>query len=307
MSTAAQETLQKLEQHGFKARTVSTVHLKELQEDLDKLVRQGLLDESFQQRFLRFVYNPLDIISEARTIFIIALPARMTRFSFTWQGQTLYGNISPNYMVKTAQVNAGDTLINTLKDSGYKAVPAKLPFKTLAVRSGLAQYGRNNLAYVPGLGNFVRLAAYYSDCTCDSDSWHELQMMSTCADCNICYKACPTGSMHQDRFLISAEKCLTWSSQDDAVVLEWVGSHWHNMLLGCMLCQLTCPVNKVQAANIVDGPEFTEEETGLILQRTPRDQMQEQTRQKLAEIAEEAVYNMLVRNLKAVMIARGAI
>jgi epoxyqueuosine reductase len=36
-----------------------------------------------------------------------------------------------------------------------------LPLKSLAVRSGLAAYGRNNVCYVPGMGSFLELVGLY--------------------------------------------------------------------------------------------------------------------------------------------------
>jgi epoxyqueuosine reductase len=68
-------------------------------------------------------------------------------------------------------------------------LPAKLPLKLLAAHSGLAVYGRNNIAYVSGMGGFLGLTAVYSDLPCEQDSWQEPQLMKRGETCNsLCKK-----------------------------------------------------------------------------------------------------------------------
>ena len=46
---------------------------------------------------------------------------------------------------------------------GRRAARIEPPLKTLAAGAGLARYGRNNIAYVPGLGSYLQLAACVTD------------------------------------------------------------------------------------------------------------------------------------------------
>jgi len=55
-------------------------------------------------------------------------------------------------------LNAG--IIAGLEERDYAA--RIVPIDRLAVRGGLATYGRNNVTYVPGMGSFHRLSAFYS-------------------------------------------------------------------------------------------------------------------------------------------------
>lgn len=302
----SEDAIGRLKQQGFKAKTVSVAHLPELQKDIDRLIRHGLIDEAFQKSYLHFYYDPSGVLPGAQTVFIVAMPQPITRATFIWKGKTYHGDLSPGYFAKTDEVRTEDTLAGALEPDGYKIAQARLPFKTLAVRSGLAQYGRNNITYVPGFGSFQRLVAFYSDCPCDTDSWRQLKVMKACENCNICQQSCPAGSIGSDRFLIRAENCRTWSSEHEDVVLEWVRSHWHNTILGCMLWQMTCPANKAQMRNIATGPEFTEEETRLIVQKIPLDKLAGDARQKLANLTSDRTYNMLARNLEALMIIQDA-
>ncbi len=50
-----------------------------------------------------------------------------------------------------------------LGPAGIEVARARIPVKLLAVRTGLAQYGRNNIAYVRNMGSLVRLDAFCTD------------------------------------------------------------------------------------------------------------------------------------------------
>ena len=67
------------------------------------------------------------------------------------------------------------------------------PLKTLAACAGLARYGRNNIAYVPGLGSYLMLAACcLSDAPPPDDApWGEPQELERCERCSACLRACP--------------------------------------------------------------------------------------------------------------------
>ncbi len=85
-----------------------------------------------------------------------------------------------------------------------------LPNKRLAVCSGLTEYGRNNITYIDGWGNFFTLYSYLTDMPCEGNyTWREVKNMDQCATCGLCIKSCPTKSIRDDRFLIDNEICFT--------------------------------------------------------------------------------------------------
>ena len=90
--------LRELEQRGFKARTVSTAHLPQLQEDIDAFVRQGVIDTKLRETYLQFLYAPPEQIARAGTIFIAAIPQPMIRAAFVWQGRDHEAIIPPTYI-----------------------------------------------------------------------------------------------------------------------------------------------------------------------------------------------------------------
>ena len=283
---------------GYKASTVSIEHLSEVQAAVSRLVRQGLVSRRLSENWNFYLENDAGL-PQARTIIIVAVPQSLVRAVFQWQGKDHPAEIAPGYFYRADETRVEELLKNTLVNSGYNIVKVNLALKTLAVRSGLAEYGRNNIAYVPGMGSFLRLVAYYTDFPCEKDSWGGYQVMSACTDCTICRYNCPTGCFHSDRFLIRAENCLGFLGQRQPDFPYWVRLQpdWKNALVGCMRCQFVCPVNEPFIGNIREGPSFSEEETGQILEAVQLEQLSPKTRLKLSDIPDR-IYPMLSRNLR---------
>jgi epoxyqueuosine reductase len=208
--------------------------------------------------------------------------------------------IPPTYDSQTDKAVEG-ILSDVLGPQGYRVARAVLPVKSLAVRSGLGEYGRNNVCYVPSMGSFHRLAAFYSDITSSHDSWREPQAMRRCENCQACSRACPTGAISSDRFLIRAERCITFHNERLGEFPAWIDPSWHNCLEGCMHCQRVCPEN-VNFRDWVEGNHaFSEEETNLILKSTPPDRLPDETARKLVELSLLEDTHILGRNLKALL------
>jgi epoxyqueuosine reductase len=276
---------------------VSIAHLQEVQDAVGELVRQGMISEKLHHGW-HFYLDGNEKFPEAKTIAIIAMPQFITRVAFKWQGTNYSGNIPPGYFTQKDESCADKILRGILEANGYKLSKARLPLKTLAVRSGLAKYGRNNISYVPGMGSFHRLIAFYTDYPCEEDNRQEASMMKTCENCALCRENCPTGCISADRFLIHAENCLTYFNEDEFDLPKWLQSDWHNSLIGCMKCQAVCPVNKPYLNKIETGPDFSEEETELILNKAPVERLSPETRMKLDRMVEDGIYPVMGRNLR---------
>jgi epoxyqueuosine reductase len=174
-----------------------------------------------------------------------------------------------------------------------------LPLKQLAVRSGLGQYGRNNICYVSGIGSFLQLVAVYSDLPCEKDDWREPVMMENCRGCELCRRACPTGAIPSDRFLLRGERCIVFHNEKkgDIPFPKWMDASWHNCVVGCMHCQRVCPLNKDFLGWFEEEEEFSEEETALLLEGIPPDKLQGTTRRKLEHLSLLDYLENLPRNL----------
>jgi len=73
------------------------------------------------------------------------------RIAFRFQGKTVPVVIPPTYVSYTPRTESVLTILKSwLKEEGFRLANQQLPLKTLAVKSGLARYGRNNICYVEG-------------------------------------------------------------------------------------------------------------------------------------------------------------
>ncbi len=147
---------------------------------------------------------------------IVAAAAQpQVRISFVYQGETCRAVVPPTYSYDTDE-KTRSLLSSILKPQGYRVADARVPPKLLAVRSGLAGYGKNNLTCIDGLGSFFRLKAFFSDLPCSGDAWGDLQVLEDCHGCPACRKSCPTHAISANRFLIQAERCLTFHNERQA-------------------------------------------------------------------------------------------
>ena len=177
-----------------------------------------------------------------------------------------------------------------------------IPLKMLAARSGLAQYGRNNLAYVEGLGSRHSLNLFVSDARCDDASISELGQMDSCATCQECITVCPTGAISTIREQIFTEKCLTYLNEfvDLCDFPDWLDTTAHHSTHGCIRCQLSCPNNR-DVKRAITPIRFNEAETKLILSGITENDLPKETRHKLQAINELEYLHLLSRNLAAAL------
>ena len=294
---------QKLELKGYKARIVSADHINDLRNDIQKLHEQNLLDLDFYEEYKSYFEFVPDVnLSNLESIIVIAIPQPSYEAVFQLKNRILSLQIPPTYLhVREVIKNTKVLLNDILNPFDYRVEYAVLPVKTLAVRSGLAEYGKNNITYVEGMGSFHRLCAFYSDFRVDleHDNWNELKAMEMCEKCDACRHACPTGAIASDRFLLHVERCLTFHNEhpNDVVFPEWIDPSWHNCLVGCLHCQRACPADKKVIGWTERGPEFTEKETQMILERYEFEKLPEETQQKVMQYEFVHYYNVFSRNL----------
>jgi len=300
-----QELFSQLEEQGYRGRIVSIDHLDELREEIEGRHEQGLFDEEFYQKHLSwFAFALPDSLPEVKSLIVVAVPQLQYRIVFTWKGEPRPFLIPPTYVGYNDTKNQIEKLLaEAVEPQGYGVERAKLPEKLLAVRSGLAAYGRNNISYVPGMGSFQEPVAFFSDLPCEDDTWQEAQMMDACENCAACLRSCPTGAINSDRFLLHAERCLTFHNEQpgDVSFPKWIDPAWHNCLVGCLLCQKVCPQNKEFVNWVEDGAQFSEEETVLILEGVPFDQLPADTSAKWKHLGLDEDYDIYPRNLKVLL------
>ena len=153
------------------------------------------------------------------------------------------------------------------------------------------------------MGSFMRLTAVYSDIPCESDQWHKPKMMKHCINCNLCQNACPTRAISKNRFLLNAEKCLTYHNEKDGKIPfpSWIKPEWHNCIVGCIRCQAACPENKSYLSSFWGTAEFNEQETKLLLKGTSCEEIPALTMKKLQMLSLTDYFNEMPRNFSALL------
>jgi len=288
-----------LTKHGCRAKIISSGHIRDLQTEIETQYHRGFFDEEFYTEELTgFDFTIADRLSAAKSLIVVAAPQPQVSVTFNRQGEPYHAVIPPTYSYETDR-QIQELLEHHLNPAGFRVKKARLPWKLLAVRSGLARYGKNNITYVDGMGSYHRLAAFVSDLPADIDHWQEAQVLERCEQCKACMKACPTGAISADRFLLKAERCLTFHNERRGEFPQWLKPSWHNCLVGCLYCQKACPANKDILKSLTDGPVFSEEESDSILQNVPLNEMPQTAIKKLEQLDVTEYLPVLGRNLRA--------
>ncbi|MFX1288862.1 MAG: 4Fe-4S double cluster binding domain-containing protein [Promethearchaeota archaeon] len=300
-----QDFYEKLAAKGYKAKILSAKYIPQLQESIKNLHEKQLLDPDFYQEYKDyFEFQPEAKFGEIESLFIITVPQPQYKVIFHWKKKEVPLIIPPTYLHSRTVINSVEAFLKEiLKPWDYQAEYALLPQKTLAVRTGLAEYGRNNITYVPDMGSFHRPTAFYSNFPYDQGDWYELRMMDLCKECSACIRNCPTGTITSDRFLIHVERCLTYHNEHPAEVPfpDWIDPSWHNCLVGCMYCQKVCPANKKVIKWIEPGPSFNEEETKLLVSGKTMEELPEETSRKIKKHDLENYLYVYPRNLSVIL------
>jgi epoxyqueuosine reductase len=294
----------KLAERGIQGRAVSIDHLDDLEAGIEGPLSQGLLDAELVESYLaEFNYNPPETLPEVTSIIVVAIPQPQIRVTFTWAGAEVPCIIPPTYPERAMDAVVHPLLRAILEPAGYALAPADLPKKLLAVRSGLAAYGKNNVTYVPGMGSFHGLVTAYTDLPVAHDGWREPQMMERCQSCEACLRRCPAGAITAERFLLHAERCITFHNEKPAAVPfpASMDPAWHNCLMGCLHCQWVCPENKDARHWVEDGVTFSQEETELLLAGAPLDEIPAGTRAKMERVHLDLYAESLPRNLRVLL------
>ena len=239
----------------------------------------------------------------ARSVVVAAAPRPLTRAQLSASGEEREVVVPPHYAgYHTVPDGLAEALAAALAPSGHVSARFEPPLKTLAACAGLARYGRNNIAYVPGLGSYLMLAACATDAPPPADAaWDEPQQLDRCERCSACLRACPSEAIRPERFLLQTDRCLTTANEDEAPFPDWVDPAWHHCAVGCLRCQQACPENAGVALQIAPAEMFDAKESAAILAATPTEELGATTREKLARCGLDYSPALIARNLGALI------
>ncbi len=258
----------------YKYRTISVTHLRELKNDFYSVEDKGYIsdNETFRSYISGVTYSLPESLPEAKSIIVMAVFTPMALVNFHYNGAFHELVIPPQYYSTEL---TEEQIVETIQkkiivEEGYRVVKANpsLLLKRLAVRSGLARYGRTNITYVKEFGSFITLFAFFTDFQFEKDDWTEVKMLEECENCKTCRNRCQTGAIRDNPFVIDVGKCVTLYNEIGGKFPEWIPNSAHNALMGCMACQGHCPANRAVMNRPVRLEDVTQDETMAILQGT---------------------------------------
>jgi epoxyqueuosine reductase len=276
--------------------------VEKLNQNLRELREQGLLAASLYAEYAASLeFSPPPEVPEPRTLIVVARPSAAVKVRFHLDSGQLETVIPPTYIASAGRARCLQILGSVLCAAGHAVARARVPNKLLAVRTGLARYGRNNLAYVRGMGTFARLDAFCTDADLQAEERiiKGSLLMSCCPPCRICHHVCPTGCIPHDGTVIDAARCLTYLNESEGEWPDWLDPRAHNSLVGCMRCQEMCPADRYYLRKEAVVSEFDREETAIILENLSPEQLPAALRAKLGELDLEDYSPILGRNLLA--------
>lgn len=300
--TARAELLRMAAARGFAARIVAMEHVDDAFAELDARRAAGMFDPMFAgERLSRFDRSVPMELPVPRSVLLFAVPSSIVRVTFRRHETVRVCLMPPTYVRYTSlPPEIASWASAVLARFGFHAAPVRsLPLKLMSVRSGLGRYGRNNLCFVPGMGSYGHLVGLYSDLPAGDDEWHEPAMLDRCGTCRACIRRCPVDAISLDRFLIRADRCITFHSERkaDIPLPNWQPTARDGSIYGCMRCQRICPENRHVDLRVEEGAEFSACETELLLAGTALDDLPPDTASKLRRLELHEDTSQLRRNL----------
>ena len=281
----AEEKLDRLEM-------VSVDKIQILRNELAELQQSTELN-GFHQWVINKLYR-FKIPEFARSVIITATPAAASYANITFyrnkKKYELYGIVNMP-VEKTKRY-----ITTAVKKMGYTIqYEPKLPLKRLAVQSGLAEYGKNNITYVKGMGSFIGYGAFYTDIPCEQDSWRKPVVAKECAHCDKCINVCPARAIKKDNFIFDVGCCLSLYNENTNDFPEWFPKTAHHTPFDCLKCQVNCPMN-VKNLTTADVT-FSEAETKRILRGRPYNDVSKELKSKITLLQLDS-WASIPRNLK---------
>jgi len=231
-------------------RIIEKNDIKKAYNKIENLDSRNLLSKNeIFRSYINYSFEELDEkLPEAKNFIILAIENPPKRLEFKFKNKKHSIIIPPQYYGRGIK---SEEIVSFVRDNILCGTESKLEFasntylKTIAVGSGLGEYGLNNICYVPLMGSYLTFFGFLTDLEFQEKSIFNENMteMNMCNSCRKCIKECPTKAISQEQFVLNVDKCLTFYNEQSNDLPIWIPKDSHNALMGCMKCQMDCPAN----------------------------------------------------------------
>jgi epoxyqueuosine reductase len=193
---------------------------------------------NFEEKIIEKRINPYLLLKKGKSIISIAFPynyghqeARRISFSSYTLGRNYHFVVS-NYLKHIS------AFINELGGQTFCFVDdTPMPERYFAYKSGIGFIGKNNLLITQKYGSKIFIGGILTSLHLEEDS----PVKNLCGECEICLKACPTGSINRKLSLPGI--CLSYITQKRHMEDKWFNK-LGGRIFGCDTCQDVCPFNQ---------------------------------------------------------------
>ena len=187
----------------------------------------------------KHVSSPKEALPGAKTLILLIMPYELAENTGSREGV-----ISTYYRASQKAYKGTKELTSILINSGAHAIyNANIPLKSAIVKYNIGIQRLNSLTYIDGIGSAFHIQNIITDNEFELNRLAADIYPADCSKCLRCVNACP-GKAISDTGYIDPERCLRSVSEQKEIPKE-VESLLGNRLLGCDVCQMVCPHNKV--------------------------------------------------------------
>ncbi len=204
--------------------------------------RMGYMHRNVEKRI-----HPAALLEGARSVVVVALNYKSEHSSPPPQTSRQIGTVAQyawyedyHHVMKPLLFELADFLgERTERTHRFKVCVDSAPLaeRALAVRAGLGFIGTNHMLIHPTLGPQVFLGELVTTVALEPDGPDP----GTCATCDRCVRACPTGALGADGEF-DAEKCISYLTiERKGDIPPDLATKIGDRVFGCDACVLACP------------------------------------------------------------------